>query len=91
MEDEITNSNFGLTIQSWLRDSVVSQPHRRMSTYHDRPWSRSSRPWGIDKLQNDIEKYIRFNDFRNAIEVAKKMLHNGLLGKFHLSIRYFTN
>jgi len=81
--DAISNSNFGTIVQSWLRDLVALQSNRR---YYDRPWSKSSRPWSLDKIQHDIDKFYRFNDYRHAIEVSKKLLQNGVLGKtfFHI-------
>lgn len=78
IDDVISNSSFGSIIQSWLRDLVASQSNRH---YNDRPWSRYSRPWSLDKIQRDIERYNRFNDYKNTIEVTKKMLQNGVLGK----------
>jgi hypothetical protein len=78
IHDAISNSNFGSIIQSWLRDLVTSQSNRR---FHDRPWSKSSRPWSLDRIQHDIDRYNRFNDYRNTIEVSKKLLQNGVLGK----------
>jgi hypothetical protein len=84
--DSISQSNFGMTIQSWLRDLVTAQSNRR---YYDRPWSKSSRPWSLDKIQQDIDRFYRFNEHRNAIEVSKKLLQNGVLGKnFVPSLEY---
>jgi tetratricopeptide (TPR) repeat protein len=76
INDAISNSNFGSIIQSWLRDLVELQPNRYV---YDRPWSKSSRPWSLDKIQRDIERFNRYNDYKNAIEVSKKMLQNGVL------------
>ena len=80
--DAIANSNFGSIIQNWLRDFVKLQTNRR---YIERPWSRSSRPYSLDRIQSDISRFDRFNDYRNAIDVSKKMLRNGLLGKLSVS------
>jgi hypothetical protein len=38
------------------------------------------RPYSLDRLQRDIERYQRLNDFKNATEASKKMLKNGVLG-----------
>jgi hypothetical protein len=81
IDDAISNSNFGFTIQNWLRDFVKSQPSHRMSSYYDRPWSKSHAPWSLEKMQRDIEQFNRFSEYTNAIEVSKKMLQNGILGK----------
>ncbi len=86
--DAIRNSNFGLIIQSWLHDLITLQSNR---LFYDRPWSKSSRPWSLDKIQRDIEKFNRFNEYKNAIDVSKKMLQNGVLGKIisHFILFYF--
>lgn len=76
--EAIASSNFGSIIQNWLRDFVKLQTNRR---FIDRPWSRSSRPYSLDRIQSDISRFDRFNEYRNAIDVSKKMLHNGVLGK----------
>ena len=81
IDDAINNSNFGFTIQNWLRDFVKSQSSQRSSSYYDRPWSKSHRPWSLDKIQHDIDQFNRFNEYKDAIEVSKKMLQNGVLGK----------
>lgn len=75
------NSNFCSTIQSWLRDLVTLQSKNRLSSYFERPWSKSPRPWSLDTIHRDIERYNRFNEYGVSIEVSKKMLQNGLLGK----------
>ncbi|CAF3924379.1 unnamed protein product, partial [Rotaria sp. Silwood1] len=79
--DTISNSNFGLTIQNWLHDLVKSQPNHRFSSYYDRPWSKNSIPWSLNKIMGDIERFSESNNYKNAIDVSKKMLHNGILGK----------
>jgi hypothetical protein len=84
VDEEISNSNFGSIIQCWLRDLVKSQPSHRYSSYYDRPWSKSHRPWSLENIQRDIEKFNRSNNYKNAIEVSKKMLQNGVLGKISL-------
>lgn len=85
--DAISNSDFGSLVQSWLRDFVNLQSTRR---YIGRPWSRSSRPWSLDKIQSDISRYHRFNDYRNAIDVSKKMLRNGILGRISFSYPHLS-
>ncbi|CAF1187969.1 unnamed protein product [Adineta steineri] len=77
--DHISSSNFCPTIQNWLRDLVILQSNNRPSTLHEKTWSKSSRPWALDKLQRDIERFNRLNDFKNAVEASKKMLKNGVL------------
>jgi hypothetical protein len=62
---------------------VTIQSNRRVSSFLERPWSKSSRPWSLDKIQRDIERLNRFNEYTNAIEVSKKMLQNGILGKIY--------
>jgi hypothetical protein len=57
-----------------------TQSNRSSSSSHEKLWSRSSRPWALDKLQRDIERFNRLNDFKNAIEASKKILKNGVLG-----------
>lgn len=84
--DVVSESDFGLIVQSWLRDFVNQQANRR---YIGRPWSRSHRPWSLDKIQSDITRYVRFNDYRNAIDVSKKMLRNGILGRISLFFSSF--
>ena len=79
--DAISNSNFSSTIQSWLHDSAALQLNRRLFSIYDRPWSRSHLPWSLDKIQNDTERFNRLDDYENAIEVSKKLLQNGRLGK----------
>jgi len=79
-DDQISNSNFSSIIQNWLRDFVTLQSNRRLSSFHEKPWSKSARPWALDKLQRDIERFHRLSDYRNAIEASKKMLRNGVLG-----------
>jgi hypothetical protein len=86
INDAISNSNFGSIIQSWLRDLVELQPNRYV---YDRPWSKSSRPWSLDKIQRDIERFNRYNDYKNAIEVSKKMLQNGILD-YHYYAEYLV-
>lgn len=76
--DQIANSSFGLLLQTWLRDLVASQPNR---SHYDRPWSKSPRPYSLDRIQRDIDRFIRFNDYQNAVDVSKKLLQNNLLGK----------
>ncbi len=83
INDAISNSNFCSTIQSWLRDLVTLQSNRRVSSFLERPWSKSSRPWSLDKIHRDIERLNRFNEHTDAIEVSKKMLQNGILGKIY--------
>lgn len=78
IDDVISKSNFGSIIQNWLHDSVAIQSHRY---YHDRPWSKCSRPWTLEKIQRDIDRHYRYNEYEKAIEIAKKMLQNGILGK----------
>lgn len=68
--DQISKSNFGSTIQSWLRDTLSPR---------EKPWSKSARPWALDKLQRDIDRFNRLSEFRNSIETSKKMLKNGVL------------
>lgn len=85
--DAITNSNFGSIVQSWLRDLVTLQSNRR---YYDRPWSRSSRPWSLDKIQQDIERFHRFYEYKNAIDVSKKMLRNGILGNIFFPVHFLS-
>jgi hypothetical protein len=80
--DQISSSNFGSIIQSWLRDTVQLETDRRPTSHHTRPWSKSVRPWSLDKLQRDIERFNRLRDFGNAIEASKKMLKNGILGQY---------
>ena len=82
----ISNSNFSPTIQNWLRDSVQSRSNP--SSYHDKPWSRSTRPWSLDKLQREIERFHRLNDTRNTLETSKKMLKNGVLGLLEISLSF---
>jgi len=76
MNDIISNSNFGLIIQSWLHDLIALQSNRH---YHDRPWSKSTRPWSLNKIQHDIERFNQYHDYQNTIDVSKKMLQNGIL------------
>ena len=78
--DQISSSNFSSTIQNWLRDTVALQSTNRSSTYHEKPWSKSTRPSTLNSLQRDIQKYNGINDIRNTIEASKKMLKNGVLG-----------
>lgn len=47
---------------------------------HDRLWTKSYRPWSLDKLQRDIDRFNRLSELKNAIEASKKMLKNGVLG-----------
>lgn len=42
------------------------------------------RPYAVDRLQRDIERFYRLNDSKNALDAAKKMLKNGLLGLFSI-------
>ncbi|CAF3784793.1 unnamed protein product [Rotaria sordida] len=79
VSEAISNSNFGSTIQSWLHDFITSQTSYRFSSFYDRPWSKSPTPWSLNKILGDIEKFNVSNEYKNAIEVSKKMLHNGLL------------
>jgi hypothetical protein len=82
INDAIANSSFCSTIQAWLRDTVQVQSNHHSSSYYDKPWSKSARPWSLDKLQRDIERFNRLSDFRNAVEASKKMLRNGVLGSY---------
>ncbi|CAM4747662.1 unnamed protein product [Rotaria magnacalcarata] len=77
--DQISSSNFSSTLQNWLRDTVELQLNNRSSTYHEKPWSKSTRPSTLNSLQRDIQKYNGANDIRNTIEASKKMLKNGVL------------
>ncbi|CAF3097831.1 unnamed protein product [Rotaria sp. Silwood2] len=79
VSDAISNSNFGSTIQNWLHDFVKSQPSHRFSSCFDRPWSKTALPWSLNKILGDIQKFNRLNDYKNAIDVSKKLLHNGIL------------
>ncbi|CAF3694483.1 unnamed protein product [Rotaria sp. Silwood1] len=87
--DTISNSNFGLTIQNWLHDLVKSQPNHRFSSYDDRPWSKNSIPWSLNKIMGDIERFSESNNYKNAIDVSKKMLHNGILD-YHYYTEYIV-
>ena len=77
--DSIANSNFGFLIQTWLRDLV--KPHS------SRPWSKSPQPYILDKIQRDMDRFVRFNDYQNAIDVSKKMLQNNQLD-YHYHAEY---
>ncbi|CAF0950852.1 unnamed protein product [Rotaria sordida] len=77
--DQISNSNFSSTIQNWLRDSIKSQSNNRSSTFHDKLWSKSSRPSTLNCLYRDIQKYNGLNDVKNTTDASKKMLKNGVL------------
>jgi tetratricopeptide (TPR) repeat protein len=77
--DQISNSNFSSTIQNWLRDLVASQSTRRSSSFPEKPWSKSMRPYALDRLQRDIERFYRLNEYKNTIDASKKMLKNGVL------------
>ncbi|CAF3328850.1 unnamed protein product [Rotaria socialis] len=77
--DQISSLNFSSTLQNWLRDTVELQFNNRSSTYHEKPWSKSTRPSTLNSLQRDIQKYNGANDIRNTIEASKKMLKNGVL------------
>jgi hypothetical protein len=59
---------------------MTSQSNRRSSSFPEKPWSKSPRPYAVDRLQRDIERFHRLNDNKNTIEASKKMLKNGLLG-----------
>ncbi|CAF1273581.1 unnamed protein product [Adineta ricciae] len=85
--DQISNSNFSPIVQSWLRDS---QSNHHSSSLSDKPWSKLSRPYELDRLQRDIERFNRLNDNRNALEAAKKMLKNGLLD-YHRHAEHIMN
>ncbi|CAF2074275.1 unnamed protein product [Rotaria magnacalcarata] len=90
INDAILNSNFGLTIQSWLQDFVKTQPSYRSSSMYDRIWSRSPTPWSLNKIQGDIEKYHASRNYKNAIEISKKLLHNGALD-YHFHAESIVN
>ncbi|UJR21886.1 hypothetical protein I4U23_024958 [Adineta vaga] len=90
INDTISNSNFGSLIQSWLRDLVALHSTRYSSSIHGRPWTKSIRPWSLNTIQYDIDRFHRCNDYQNAIEVSKKMLHNGLLD-YHYHAEYIVD
>ena len=53
------------------------------------------RPYSLDRLQRDIERFYRTGDGQNTLDASKKMLKNGLLGSFqrilikHIDIQFF--
>ena len=79
----MSSSNFGPLVQNWLRDLLAQQSTHRQLTIHDRPWTKSTRPWSLNNIQHDIDRFARLQNYPSAIEVSKKMLHNGVLGRFH--------
>ena len=86
--DHISNSNFSSTLQGWLRDLVAAQQSTNRtssSSFPIRTWSKGMRPYALDRLQRDIERFHRLNDGRNAVEASKKMLKNGLLGSLTIT------
>ena len=78
--EQISKLNFSSIIQNWLRDLVQLESSRRLLSMNEKLWSKSYRPWSLDKLQRDIERYHRLNEFKCATETSKKMLKNGVLG-----------
>jgi len=88
-DDLILNSNFCSTIQNWLRDSMnIQSNHQGM--HRDKPWTKSARPWALDRLQRDIERFHRLNDHVSALEASKKMLKNGFLD-YHQHAEHIVN
>ncbi|CAF0937621.1 unnamed protein product [Adineta ricciae] len=89
IDEIISSSNFGPLIQNWLCDLLVQQSTDRQLTIHDRPWTNSVRPWSLNNIQHDIDRFSRLYNYPSAIEVSKKMLHNGLLD-YHYHAEYIT-
>ncbi|CAF2993598.1 unnamed protein product [Rotaria socialis] len=90
INEAILNSNFGPTIQSWLQDFVKTEPSYRLSSMYDRIWSKSPIPWSLNKIQGDIEKFHASRNYKNAIEISKKLLHNGALD-YHFHAESIVN
>ncbi|CAF0818380.1 unnamed protein product [Adineta ricciae] len=89
VDEIISSSKFGSLIQNWLRDLLVQQSTHRQLTIHDRPWTNSVRPWSLNNIQHDIDRFSRLRNYPSAIEVSKKMLHNGVLD-YHYHAEYIT-